>query len=67
VNTGRGEDRYACGFNDQRVAGHGGGFPGISAQLDIYLDQGVTVAVLSNIDQGAQRVSFRLRDLLTRT
>jgi len=71
VDTGRGEGRYAYGFLDERaggerIAGHGGGFPGISAQLDIYLDQGVAVAVLSNVDQGAQRVSMRLRDLLTR-
>lgn len=63
--------KYAYGFEDQsmngkRIVGHGGGFPGINGQLDIYLDGGATVAVLSNYDPpAAQRVANRLREMLT--
>jgi CubicO group peptidase (beta-lactamase class C family) len=62
--------RYAYGFIDQlvngsRIVGHGGGFPGVNGNLDIYLDEGYTVVVLSNIDMGAMTVNNRLRELLT--
>jgi CubicO group peptidase (beta-lactamase class C family) len=63
--------RYAYGFEDERVngrriVGHGGGFPGINGQLDIYLDGGFTVAVLANYDPpAAQRVATWLRERLT--
>jgi D-alanyl-D-alanine carboxypeptidase len=47
--------KYAYGFldikvNDHRVVGHGGGAPGVCSNLDIYLDVGYTVVVLSNSD-----------------
>jgi CubicO group peptidase (beta-lactamase class C family) len=64
--------QYAYGFHNERVfgtriVGHGGGFPGINGQLDIYLDRGYTVAVLANYDPpAAQSVAERLRDLITR-
>jgi CubicO group peptidase (beta-lactamase class C family) len=63
--------KYAYGFGDERVAGtrivgHSGGFPGISANLDMYLDNGYTVVVLSNMDQGAQPVVEKLRRMLAR-
>jgi CubicO group peptidase (beta-lactamase class C family) len=49
-----------------RVVGHGGGGPGISAQLDIYPDEGYTVVVLSRRPGNtAQRVANRLRELIT--
>jgi CubicO group peptidase (beta-lactamase class C family) len=63
--------KYAYGFIDQsingkRIVGHGGGFPGINSQLDIYLDNGYTVAVMSNYDPpAAQTVANKLRDWLT--
>lgn len=63
--------KYAYGFEDEsrnghRIVGHNGGFPGISSQLDIYLDLGYTVAVMSNYDPpAASRVADRLRDMLT--
>jgi hypothetical protein len=62
--------KYAYGFieermNGKRITGHGGGFPGISAQLDMYLDQGYTVAVLSNYEGAAQTVANKLREMLT--
>lgn len=69
--------KYAYGFQEervggQRIVGHGGGFPGISALLDMYWDSGrtgrsgYTVAVLSNYDNAAQIVGSKLRDLLCR-
>ena len=67
------DDRYAYGFSDEqvqgaRIIGHGGGFPGINSQLDIYLGKGYTVAVMSNYDPpSAQRVARRIRTLLLPT
>jgi CubicO group peptidase (beta-lactamase class C family) len=63
--------KYAYGFmdhtiNGKRIVGHGGGFPGINSQLDIYLDNGYTVAVMSNYDPpAAQNVAGKLREILT--
>jgi CubicO group peptidase (beta-lactamase class C family) len=59
--------RYGYGFmieSEPRVVGHGGGFPGINSQLDIYLDNDYTVAVMSNYSGGAQPVVERSRALL---
>ncbi len=49
--------QYAYGFFDrivgeQRVVGHSGGFAGICDFMDIYLDLGYAVIVLSNTDEG---------------
>jgi len=57
VVTPRG-GKYCYGFAEwshggRRVVGHGGGFPGISSQLDIHLESGYTVVVLSNTDPPA--------------
>jgi CubicO group peptidase (beta-lactamase class C family) len=49
-----------------RVVGHGGGFPGINSNLDIYLDSGYIVAVMSNIDRGASPVAAKIGELLGR-
>jgi CubicO group peptidase (beta-lactamase class C family) len=62
---------YAFGFqtdwrNGQRIVGHSGGFPGINSNLDMYLDSGWTVVVLCNYDEGANVVSERLKEWLTR-
>ena len=48
--------QYAYGFFDrtirgQRVVGHGGGAPGVCTMMDIFVDSGYTVIVLSNSDQ----------------
>jgi CubicO group peptidase (beta-lactamase class C family) len=58
---------YAYGFfdrivGDQRVVGHSGGFPGICDFMDIYLDLGYTVIVLSNTDEGCMPVLEFLRE-----
>jgi hypothetical protein len=72
VEVGRGSDsKYAYGFRDDReyghrIVGHGGGFPGISARLDMDLTGGYTVAVLSNYDGGAEPVADKATDLITR-
>jgi len=62
--------KYAYGFFDEvidgkRVVGHGGGFPGINSQLDMYLDNGYTVAIMSNYDPpAAQIVAGKLREMI---
>jgi CubicO group peptidase (beta-lactamase class C family) len=62
---------YGYGFGitrlrDDRIVGHGGGFPGISAKLDMYLESGYTVVVLSNYDRAASVVSEKARELIAR-
>jgi CubicO group peptidase (beta-lactamase class C family) len=63
--------RYGYGFTIEegpsgKVVGHGGGFPGINGRLDIYLDKGYIVAVLSNYDEGASPVAEKISQLLAR-
>jgi CubicO group peptidase (beta-lactamase class C family) len=62
---------YGYGFGIEpgpwgKRVGHGGGFPGISAQLDIYLDSGYTAVVLSNLDRGSLAVREKIREVLMR-
>lgn len=64
-------DGYGYGFGVQRgpaglVVGHTGGFPGISAALDIYVDRGFTVAVLSNYSEAAIAVKEKAAELIAR-
>lgn len=62
--------KYAYGFQDERIGGrrivgHGGGAPGMNALLDMYLDGGYTVVVLSNLGPPtAQRVGGYIRERL---
>ncbi len=49
-----------------KVVGHSGGFPGLNAGLEIYLDRGYIVAVLSNYDRAASPVVERVRQLIGR-
>jgi CubicO group peptidase (beta-lactamase class C family) len=63
--------RYGYGFRvdegpNGKVVGHSGGFPGINGALDIYLDKGYIVAVLSNYDNGASPVAKKISQLLAR-
>lgn len=62
---------YGYGFNilgdaNNRIVGHGGGFPGIGSNLDIYLDQGYIVAVMSNYGRGDSDVRNKIRELLAK-
>jgi CubicO group peptidase (beta-lactamase class C family) len=69
--TPQSQGGYGLGFGieqapGEKIVGHGGGFPGISAALDMYLEGGWTVVVLSNYDQVAQTVTEKLRELIER-
>ena len=62
---------YGYGFGIGRDAlgrsvGHSGGFSGIASVLDIYLDSGWTLVVLSNVDGGMQPVAQKLREMASR-
>ncbi len=62
---------YGYGFTIEegpngRVVGHGGGFDGINSNLDIYLDKGYIVAVMSNIDRGASPIAQKVGQLISR-
>jgi hypothetical protein len=61
--------QHAYGFfgttiGGQREVGHGGGAPGVCTLLEMYLDSGYTVVVLSNTDQGCFPVLEFLREHL---
>jgi len=60
--------RYGFGFGiwqqqQQRVVGHNGSFPGVSSQLNMYLDSGYTVVVLSNHSFGADPIITKVDQL----
>jgi CubicO group peptidase (beta-lactamase class C family) len=62
---------YGYGFGIEegpggKVVGHSGGFAGINGNLDMFLDKGYVVAVLSNVDNGASPLAFRINQLLAR-
>jgi CubicO group peptidase (beta-lactamase class C family) len=62
---------YGYGFSvspgpEGKVVGHSGGFDGINSDLSIYLDSGYIVAVMSNIDEGANPVARKIGHLLGR-
>jgi hypothetical protein len=67
-----GKDRgYGYGFGVEegplgKIVGHGGGFAGINGNLDILVDKGYIVAVLSNISHGASPLAGKIVQLLTR-
>jgi hypothetical protein len=48
--------------NGVHIVGHSGDFGGMNSQLEIYLERGYTVAVLSNYDPvAAERVAQKAR------
>jgi CubicO group peptidase (beta-lactamase class C family) len=64
-------ENYGYGFSleegsNGKVVGHSGGFRGINANLDIFLNKGYIVAVLSNYDRAASSIAEKVRQLLTR-
>ncbi len=64
-----GSEEYGIGFGINaspggRVVGHSGGFNGISGDLAMYLDDGWTIAVLSNYGGAARLVSDKGRSLI---
>ncbi len=63
--------KYAYLFGDEdvegeRIVGHNGGAPGISAQLDMYWTSGYTVAVLANYDGAAGMMATKLNQVIRR-
>lgn len=61
--------RYGYGFSVEngpsgKVVGHSGGFPGLNGNLDVFLDKGYTVAVLSNYDNGASPLARRIYEMI---
>lgn len=62
---------YGYGFTIKqtpsgKVVGHSGGFPGLNSNLDIFLDNGYVVAVMSNYDQGASPLAKKISHLIAR-
>jgi CubicO group peptidase (beta-lactamase class C family) len=62
---------YGFGFQldgapNDRIAGHGGGFPGISSVLDMYPDTGMTFIAMCNYDDAAVIADRKCRELLAR-
>ena len=69
--TDHSEQGYGYGFGIQtgpggRVVGHGGGFPGLNGNLDIFVDSDYVVAVLANYDRAAGPVATRINNLIRR-
>jgi CubicO group peptidase (beta-lactamase class C family) len=63
------DGKYAYGFmvsvmNDHLVVGHGGSFPGVCSNLDIFVDMGYTVVVLSNRTNDCDGVIREIRNAL---
>jgi CubicO group peptidase (beta-lactamase class C family) len=64
-------DGYGYGFGIAegpagKVTGHGGGFPGLNSNLDIFVDSGYVVVVMSNYDEGASPVARQISNLIGR-
>lgn len=59
--------RYGYGFQldpQTGIAGHGGGFPGISSNLDIFKGTGYVAVVMSNYGDAGQPVVDKIRSLV---
>jgi len=70
VDEGSGATRYGYGFeikryNGTRIIGHGGGWVGVTNQMDMYPDLGYTVVILTNIDDSPRSIAYELREWLT--
>lgn len=63
------DEPYGFGFKiagseGNRIVGHTGGFVGISAFMDIYLDSGYVAIALSNYGGATRPVAAKIRELL---
>jgi CubicO group peptidase (beta-lactamase class C family) len=63
-----GRDGYGLetrSWNGVRIVGHGGGFTGVSNQVDFYPDHGYVLVVLGNSDaSGTEAIANRVRGIL---
>ncbi|WP_157576794.1 serine hydrolase domain-containing protein [Pseudoalteromonas rubra] len=62
---------YGYGFSTQgeqgnRIIGHSGGSIGVSSRLSIYLDQGITLAILCNKNFVSEPVVWKVNQLVRR-
>jgi CubicO group peptidase (beta-lactamase class C family) len=62
---------YGYGFRVEdgpagKIVGHAGGFTGLNANLDIFVDTGFVVAVMTNYHMAADPVAARIKGLVTR-
>ncbi len=69
--TNQANANYGYGFSVEehssgKVVGHGGGFPGLNSNLDIVLDKGYIIAVMSNYDGGASPVAAKMLQLVNK-
>jgi hypothetical protein len=69
--TEQSEVPYGYGFSVSgspagKVIGHGGGFIGINANLDVFIESGYVAVVLANYGGAAAPVSTRIRELVGR-
>jgi CubicO group peptidase (beta-lactamase class C family) len=48
-----------------RVVGHGGGFPGLNSNLDVFTSNGYIIALMSNYDMGVEGLQEYIRRLVT--
>lgn len=58
---------YGYGFqidNANQIVGHSGGFPGINSNLDMYLNNGFTVVIMSNYGRGAELIDDQIQQLI---
>lgn len=58
---------YGYGFQvdpESGIVGHGGGFPGVNSNLDMFLGTGWTAIVMSNYSRGAQAIQQKIRNLV---
>jgi CubicO group peptidase (beta-lactamase class C family) len=58
---------YGFGFGvdkERGIYGHGGGFPGISSNLDIYRESGWVAIVLSNYSRAADPVQSKMQSVI---
>jgi CubicO group peptidase (beta-lactamase class C family) len=70
--TDQSTSNYGYGFSIETgpagiVTGHGGGFPGLNGNLDIFVDRGYIVAVLANYGGAASPVAEKIKQLVSRT
>jgi len=66
-----GPDGYGYGFGIRngaggKIVGHGGGFTGINANLDMFLDSGYISVVMTNYDGAGSPVDSKIAELLSR-
>ena len=69
--TDHAQSNYGYGFGIAegpmgKIVGHGGGFSGINSNLDIFVDSGYIVSVMSNVDRGASPLATKIQELIER-